>query len=625
MQIQLVRSATIRVSLAGTVLLIDPWLAARGEGRSYAGRVRSPLVDLPMPVEDVVDGIDAVLVSHLHSDHIDAAGAQAIPPGTPVLAPRRDVAGLRALGVANVVPVEGSATVGAIEIVLTPGRHGPDDVLPAMGEVSGFILRAPGEPSLYWVGDSILCDEVRAVIRSERPEVIVVHACGADWEGTAPLVMDAGMVLDTGRRMLALGTHPRIAAMLLAAAGPASQALACDLAALLEARDPLRSRSDALAARWRALAGLRRGAVGVDASRAALSAIDAAARQWRRRLRVDRPPATELPAHALGDLLAHAFPERIAARHASDLRRYQLASGRMLRLAEDSDLIGEPWLVASELRMERGDALLLRGAPLDEDALRRDFGERFSERDETRWDEGRRALVSERVSRFAGIVLDSRPAGRPDPAAAAAALTDAVRALGLGVLPWSRDLVQWRARVASLREWMPGLGLPDLRDAALLADLDGWLRPAFEGLARLDALGADALSDVLRARLPWPLQQKLDALAPVRIQVPSGQARAIVYAIDEDGQPLAPVLAVKVQELFGLADTPRIADGRVPLVLHLLSPAGRPLQVTSDLRSFWDRTWPEVRREMKGRYPRHPWPEDPWNAVPTHRTRPRAR
>ena len=123
--------------------------------------------------------------------------------------------------------------------------------------------------------------------------------------------------------------------------------------------------------------------------------------------------------------------------------------------------------------------------------------------------------------------------------------------------------------------------------------------------------------------MPWPLRQRIDVLAPVRIAVPSGQARRIDYAIDDDGQPSPPVLAVKLQELFGLADTPRIADGRVPLTLHLLSPAGRPLQVTQDLRGFWERTYPEVRREMKGRYPKHPWPEDPWSATATHRAKPR--
>src|SRR5690606_6187143 len=162
-------------------------------------------------------------------------------------------------------------------------------------------------------------------------------------------------------------------------------------------------------------------------------------------------------------------------------------------------LVGEPWLVASELRFEaRGDALLLRAAPVDEAALRRDFAERFSERDETRWDAERRALVAERVQRFAGIVLDARPAGRPDPDAAARALTDAVRGLGLDVLPWSDALRQWRARVAGLRAWMPELGLPDLGDDALMAGLDAWLRPAFEGRTRLDAITADDLSAALR-------------------------------------------------------------------------------------------------------------------------------
>src|SRR5690606_15848319 len=152
------------------------------------------------------------------------------------------------------------------------------------------------------------------------------------------------------------GTHPRMAAMLLAAPDPVARALACDLAALLEARDPLRTRSDALATRWRALAAFRARRVPADASRAALAAIDAAARQWRRRLRVDASPPSDAPAHALGDLLAHAFPDRIAARHAADPRRYQLANGRMARLLDDSELVGEPWLVASELRLEARDA-----------------------------------------------------------------------------------------------------------------------------------------------------------------------------------------------------------------------------------------------------------------------------
>ena len=170
---------------------------------------------------------------------------------------------------------------------------------------------------------------------------------------------------------------------------------------------------------------------------------------------------------------------------------------------------------------------------------------------------------------------------------------------------------------------MPQLGLADLDDDALFASLDDWLRPAFAGATRLDALSPADLAAALESRLDWASRQRVDRLAPTHVDVPSGMQRRIDYAVGDDGLPSPPVLAVKLQELFGLADTPRIADGRVALTVHLLSPAGRPLQVTRDLRSFWQNTYPEVRREMKGRYPKHPWPEDPWNAVATHRAKPR--
>ena len=190
--------------------------------------------------------------------------------------------------------------------------------------------------------------------------------------------------------------------------------------------------------------------------------------------------------------------------------------------------------------------------------------------------------------------------------------------LGLSVLPWSESLQQWRERVRSLREWMPDLGLPDLSDEALLSTLEEWLQPAFAGKTRLDALGEEELAGALKSSVDWSLRQRVDQLAPTRISVPSGMERRIDYT---HGQ--SPVLAVKLQELFGLADTPRVADGRIAVTLHLLSPGGKPLQVTQDLRGFWERTYPEVKKEMKGRYPRHPWPEDPWSAQATHRAKPR--
>ncbi len=434
---------------------------------------------------------------------------------------------------------------------------------------------------------------------------------------------DTGAITALGRRMLALGTHPRLAAMLLQAGPGRAQALAADLAALLEARDPLRQGGDTVAARWRALAAFRGGRAPGDAHRSALAAIDTAARQWRRRVRCDAIPPAAIEAHELGDLLAHAFPDRIAVRHPADPLRYLLANGRSARVFDHSDLRGEPWLVASELRHEAKDALLLRAAPVDEAWLRRTFPARFVQQDGVHWDADRRALVARRETRFDRIVLDSRPAGRVDPAQAAQALTEAVRELGLDALPWTDGLRQWRARAMSLRAWMPELDLPDLSEAALLATLDDWLRPAFAGRTRLDALDEAALGEALRQPLPWAQRQLIDRHAPPRISVPSGLERRIEYALGPDEAPLPPVLAVKLQELFGLADTPRVADGRVPLTLHLLSPGGRPLQVTQDLKSFWAATYPEVRKEMKGRYPRHPWPDDPWTATATHRAKPR--
>ena len=429
---------------------------------------------------------------------------------------------------------------------------------------------------------------------------------------------DAGRITAFGRGLLELGTHPRLAAMLRATRAPADLALACDLAALVEARDVLRERSDALAARWQALAAFRAGRAPGNANRSALAAVDAASKQWRRRLRCDAAPPADAPAHRLGDLLAHAFPDRIARQHPTDPRRYQLANGRMAKLFDDTALFGEPWLVASELRFDARDSLLMRAAPVDEAWLEREFPDRFFEGDVVRWDGEARALVSRRERRFDRITLESKPAGRPDPALAAQALSDAVGELGLEALPWTDGLRQWRERVRCLREWLPELGLPDLSDEQLLATREQWLRPAFSGKTRLDALSEEELGEALKSGMDWALRQKLDALAPRRITVPSGQDRAIHY---QHGQP--PVLAVKLQELFGLADTPRVADGRVPVLLHLLSPGGKPLQVTQDLRSFWANTYPEVKKEMKGRYPRHPWPEDPWTATATHRAKPR--
>jgi len=434
-----------------------------------------------------------------------------------------------------------------------------------------------------------------------------------------------GTITPLGRRMLATGASPRLAAAVLRASSE-DAALACDLAALVEGRNPLRgegARSDDFVRRQTALATWReRGAaaaraLGADA--AALAAIDQATAGWRRRLGLRTPPPRHAQQDALaaGNVLAHAFPDRIARQDEKDPRRYRLSNGRGGHLHQNTHLYGDPWLVAVELRFDERDSLILAAAPFDPDVLERDFAERFSRERVVRWNAASRAVEAFDERRFADLVLERKPVPAK-PEDALPALLGAVRELGLDALQWSEQAQVLRQRVACLRAWCPELSLPDLGDAALLASLDDWLAPALAGKTRLDALTPQVLGDALAAKLDYAQRRAVDEFAPAALTVPSGNTRTLAY---EAGKP--PVLAVKLQELFGLADTPRIAKGRVPVTLHLLSPAQRPIQVTQDLRGFWERTYPEVKKELKGRYPKHPWPDDPWSATPTARAKPR--
>ncbi len=427
-----------------------------------------------------------------------------------------------------------------------------------------------------------------------------------------------------GRDMLRVGASPRLAAALLRAA-PAEQALAAECIALVESRNPLRgdaARGDDFRLRLHALHAWRARASGelreTGADRAALAAITQLAEAWRRRARAQ---AVAMPgavtAVAAGNLLMHAFPDRIARQDASDPRRYTLANGRGARLNDDSALHGEPWLVVIELRQEMRDSLILCATPLDPARLEREFPARFVQTRRVCWNRDTRAVEAFAERRFEAIVLERRSVP-PRSEDTLPALLAAVRELGLSVLPWSESARTLRERVNALRAWSPELDLPDFSDAALLDSLEHWLAPFLGGKRRLDAVQAGELSQALSARLDHVMRRALDEQAPVSITVPSGMQRPIDYA-----DASAPVLAVKLQELFGLADTPRIVGGKIALTLHLLSPGGKPVQVTRDLRSFWERTYPEVKRELKGRYPKHPWPDDPWTATPTHRAKPR--
>ena len=439
--------------------------------------------------------------------------------------------------------------------------------------------------------------------------------------------IDANLrITPLGRDMLQLGANPRMAAAALRASD-ALRALVADLLALLDARSPLRGEfNDDLRARIDALHRWRDGGARVvrDADAGTLSAIEQAARGWRKRLGVRHGASGTPDTLAVGNLLLHAFPDRVARQDEKDPRRYRLANGRGTRLHEASVLFGEPWLIVTEARFDARDSLILTAAPFEPALLERDYPQRFTRERVVRMN-ANDVVEAFEEHRFEAIVLERRavPASQDD---ALPALLASIRARGLAALPWSDAAIRFRARAAWLHRAMPEAGLPDVSDATLLDSLEHWLAPALAGKRKLDALSAEALSNAFASLLEWPQRKLLDEAAPDAITVPSGMTRRLDYAVamQEDGGIASPVLAVKLQELFGLAETPRVANGRVPVMLHLLSPAGRPIQVTQDLRGFWDRTYPEVKKELKGRYPKHPWPDDPWTAIPTHRTNRRA-
>ena len=480
----------------------------------------------------------------------------------------------------------------------------------SQAELSGLALdlAAWGSDDLRW-----LDAPPTGAMASARDLLVLLGALDA-----------GGRITDWGRKMLATGATPRLAAAILRA--PLShRSLAFDAVALVDARNPLRGehgRGDDFRKRHDALAAYRRdgarAARDYSADVGALRTIDQASTSWRRRSSVkNERESSDNDSSRIGDVLIHAFPDRIARQDANDPRRYRLSNGRGAHLHQNTQLYGEPWLVIVDLRFDERDSLILSAAPFDPELLERDFADRFIDERIVRWNSSTRAVEAFEQRRFAELILERRSV-TAKPEDAKPALLAAIRELGLTALPWSDHATALRTRAMCLREWYPELDLPELSDRALLASLDEWLAPHLAGKTKLDALTPQMLGEALSSRLDYAQRRLVDEYAPESLTVPSGNSRHIDYEV---GKP--PVLAVKLQELFGLADTPRIAKGRVAITLHLLSPAQRPIQVTQDLRGFWERTYPEVKKELKGRYPRHPWPDDPWNATPTSRVKPR--
>ncbi|NPA29988.1 MAG: ATP-dependent helicase HrpB, partial [Epsilonproteobacteria bacterium] len=295
---------------------------------------------------------------------------------------------------------------------------------------------------------------------------------------------------------------------------------------------------------------------------------------------------------------------------------YLSAGGKGLIAPEE--LARHEWLAVAEAGGE-GEPRVFAAAPLSEREIEAWFEDLIGETEEVVWREALGRVEAKRVRRLGAITLQSRPVERPDPEKIKEALLRAIAQKGLDILPWDKRAQSLRLRAACVEAAMPGT-LPRLDNKTLLKTLSSWLGPYLEGARSLEALKKLNFYEILCALLGYEGLKKLDALAPERLKVPGGSRVAVDYS-----DPTAPVLPVKLQEMFGQTDTPTICDGRVALTLHLLSPAGRPLAVTRDLRSFWQNAYPDVRKDMRGRYPKHPWPEDPLTAVPTGKTKKRLR
>ncbi|GAB6904169.1 ATP-dependent helicase HrpB [Desulfosarcina cetonica] len=432
-----------------------------------------------------------------------------------------------------------------------------------------------------------------------------------------------GTITRHGRLMAELPLHPRLAHMLLKARQGQMGGEACQMAALLSERDPLhfeRGEYDA-DVKWRLLAmtawrtGKHLELDGCRADSAALRRILALAGMLKKRLGIGRQTDIAIDP---GRLLAWAYPDRIGQKRPGTPGRFRLSNGRGAFLDSHDPLGSEAYIVVPYLDGERREARIFMAAATNKAGLLDQFEDAIRWQANVSWDARRQAVSAERRQMLGALTLATAPLADPDPDAILATLLDGIRTLGVDALPWKRRLRAWQARVMLLaRIGVEGGPWPDLSDAALADGLEAWLGPQLIGITRFSDITADLLTQALQQQLSWRQRLLLDELAPTHVNVPSGSRLPIDYRHD------IPVLAVRIQQMFGAACTPTICRGRLPLMLHLLSPAGRPAQITRDLAGFWQNSYAEVKRELKGRYPKHAWPENPLQAAPTNRAKPR--
>jgi ATP-dependent helicase HrpB len=438
--------------------------------------------------------------------------------------------------------------------------------------------------------------------------------------------LDAGgQATEHGRRMAELPLHPRLAHMLLTARRHGLGAAACDLAAVLSEQDFLRFPAGAndsdLGLRLEVMAGRGDGPTAAAArftvDRPALRRCLRVAEALRQRAGLLKRPA---PRRGIGRMLAWAYPDRIGQRRAGDAGRYLLANGRGAFFPAPEPLAAEDYIVAAELDGERREARVYLAAACELAAILEDFRPALTPYDVIEWDKRTSAVRMERSLRLGALALERGPLKSADPQRVAAAMIEGIRQIGIACLPWTPGLRRWQERALFLRRALGGeSGWPDVSDAALTETLEQWLSPHLGGVTRLAGLKALDLPGALSGLLSWQQRRQLEEWAPTHIEVPSGSR----IRVDYSGE--VPVLAVRVQEMFGCADTPRVAGGRQPMQVHLLSPAGRPVQVTQDLAGFWAGSYHEVKKQMRGRYPKHHWPDDPLNTPATRRAKKKER
>jgi ATP-dependent helicase HrpB len=451
----------------------------------------------------------------------------------------------------------------------------------------------------------------------------------------APLAQARGLLLQLeavdsaaratahGRSLQKLGMHPRLAHMLVRSQQLGATRLACDLAAILSEKDILRGGPGARDADLRLRVAVLRGderevPAGITVDARAKSQAQRASSQWQRDF-AHTPRDTADPHRDAGILLGWAYPDRIARARGGD-GRYLLANGRGARFGEPQALAKSEFLVAAELDGAEREARIFLAAPIALEDLDEHFGALITQTGAVFWDERAGAVSAKRERRIGALVLEAVDLLEPDSSAVQEAVLTGLRNLGVEGLPWTPELRQWRARVMLMRQWQVAgpVPWPDLSDASLAAALPEWAPPWIAGFTRREHFARMDLNNVLHSFLSHAQTVILDREAPTHFTVPSGSRIPIDYLDGEN-----PTLSVRLQELFGLNQSPAIAAGKLPLLLKLLSPAGRPVQITKDLVSFWNRGYHEVKKDLKGRYPKHYWPDDPYTAQPTRRARPR--